>query len=67
MKWNKFCHDREVGGLEARRVRKFNLALLGKWSWRLLVEQEGLWYKVLVAKYGVEDGRVTGGGRNVSS
>ncbi|PNX87656.1 cysteine-rich receptor-like protein kinase, partial [Trifolium pratense] len=26
-----------------------------------------LWYKVLVAKYGVEDGRVRGRGRNASS
>ncbi|KAK2365229.1 hypothetical protein QL285_090004 [Trifolium repens] len=48
-------------------VRKFNLALLGKWSWRLLVKQEGLWFKVLVAKYGVENGRVSGGGRNAFS
>jgi hypothetical protein len=33
----------------------------------LLVEQEGLWFKVLVAKYGIEDGRVRGRGRKVSS
>jgi hypothetical protein len=33
----------------------------------LLVEQEGLWFKVLVAKYGVENGRVSGRGRNASS
>jgi hypothetical protein len=67
MKWDKVCHDREVGGLGVRMVREFNFALLGKWSWRLLVEQEGLWFKVLVAKYGVENRRVSGGGRNASS
>jgi hypothetical protein len=39
MKWDKVCHDREVGGLWVRR--EFNLAL--------------------------ENGRVSGGGRNASS
>jgi hypothetical protein len=33
----------------------------------MLIEQEGLWYKVLVAKYDVENGRVEGGRRNAFS
>ncbi|MCI30791.1 hypothetical protein A2U01_0052002, partial [Trifolium medium] len=37
-----------------------------KWSWRMLEDHEDLWFKVLIAKYGVEDGRVRRGGRNSS-
>lgn len=33
--------------------RSFNLALLGKWRWRLLLEEESLWGKVMIAKYDV--------------
>jgi hypothetical protein len=32
----------------------------------MLVDQESLWFKVLVAKYGLEDGRVMGGGGKAS-
>ena len=61
--WNKICVSKEVGGLGVRRMREFNLALLGKWCWRMLVEREGLWYRVLVACYGQEGGMVREGGR----
>ncbi|GAU16278.1 hypothetical protein TSUD_299100 [Trifolium subterraneum] len=54
-------------GLGVRQLRKFNLALLGKWCWRMLVDREGLWYRVLVARYGVERGRLRAGGRRGSS
>jgi len=40
---------------------EFNLALLGKWCWRLLVGREGFWYRVLVARYGEEYGRLGAG------
>ena len=33
------------------------MVLLGKWCWRMLVEKDGLWYRVLKARYG--DGRDT--------
>ncbi|GAU35790.1 hypothetical protein TSUD_56670 [Trifolium subterraneum] len=39
----------------------------GKWCWRMLVDREGLWYRVLVARYGVERGRLRDGGRRGSS
>ncbi|GAU40452.1 hypothetical protein TSUD_374620 [Trifolium subterraneum] len=45
---------------------KFNLALLGKWCWRMLVDREGLWFRVLAARYGVEGGRRRVGGRRGS-
>jgi hypothetical protein len=53
--------------LGVRQLREFNLALLGKWCWRMLVDRAGLWYRVLVARYGVERGRVRDGGRRGSA
>ncbi|CAJ2674496.1 unnamed protein product [Trifolium pratense] len=29
----------------------------GKWCWRMLVDKEGLWFRVLAGRYGVERGR----------
>jgi hypothetical protein len=47
-------------------VREFNYALLGKWCWRLLVEMRSFWYRVLVARYDEEVGRLEVGGRSGS-
>ncbi|GKV16926.1 hypothetical protein SLEP1_g27494 [Rubroshorea leprosula] len=50
--WVKVCKKREEGGLGVRDLRKFKLALMGKW-WGCLVEnEEGLWKRVVVGKYG---------------
>ncbi|CAJ2652040.1 unnamed protein product [Trifolium pratense] len=38
----------------------------GKWCWRMLVDREGLWFRVLAARYGVERGRLRDGGRRGS-
>jgi len=43
------------------------VALLGKWCWRLLVERDMLWFKVLSARYGLVDGRLRGGGHHASN
>jgi hypothetical protein len=32
----------------------------------MLVKREGLWFKILIAKYGMEDGRILGGCSKVS-
>ena len=29
--WNSVCRSKEVGGMGVRRIREFNIALLGKW------------------------------------
>jgi hypothetical protein len=38
----KVSLEKESGGLGMRRVKEFNLSLLGKWYWRLLNELESL-------------------------
>jgi len=52
--WVTICLKKEYGGLEVRKIRKFNLALLSKWCWRLKEERGSLWYRVLAARYGEE-------------
>ena len=49
-----------------QRIRDCNLPMLGKWCWRLLVDKDCLWFRVLFARYGVEEGRVKEGGCEAS-
>ena len=49
------CLSKEEGGLGVR-----------KWCWRMLVDKEGLWYRVLKARYGEEGGWLKEGGRDSS-
>ncbi|GKU91817.1 hypothetical protein SLEP1_g5632 [Rubroshorea leprosula] len=56
VKWEMICKDKEYGGLGVKDLKKFNLALMGKWWGRLAIEQEGLWKRVIRGKYGVEGG-----------
>ncbi|GAU41975.1 hypothetical protein TSUD_306810 [Trifolium subterraneum] len=67
IKWDKICLDKEHEGLGVRRVKEFNISLLGKWCWRLLQEPESLWVQVLAAKYGMKDGQVDLGGIRASN
>jgi len=46
------CEAREDGGLRIIDLRTFNLALLGKWVWRLGSDKGGLWKEIIVSKYG---------------
>ncbi len=50
--WNLACKPREFGGLGIIDPKLFNLALLGKWIWRLGSVEVGLWKEVLLSKYG---------------
>ncbi|GAU40914.1 hypothetical protein TSUD_297200 [Trifolium subterraneum] len=65
--WKTICLRKEYGGLWVRQLREFNLALLGKSCWRMLVDREGLWFRVLAARYGMERGSLRAGGRRRSS
>nr|KYP49896.1 Putative ribonuclease H protein At1g65750 family [Cajanus cajan] len=62
--WDEVC-NKHLGGLGLRDLRAFNLAFLGKWRWRLLVERETYWNRVVTSIYVVsalrkEGMRVTG-------
>jgi hypothetical protein len=50
--WKDICRPKEDGGLGVRDLKWFNVSLLAKWRWRLLVDDGTLWKNVLEAKYG---------------
>ncbi|GKV36397.1 hypothetical protein SLEP1_g44538 [Rubroshorea leprosula] len=52
VKWEKICDKKEEGGLGVKDLRKFNLALMGKWWGRLAKIKEGLWKNVVKERYG---------------
>jgi hypothetical protein len=54
--WDTVCSPISEGGLEIRKVRKFNQAFLGKWLWRYAHEEGAWWRSVLEAKYGSSRG-----------
>jgi len=60
--WDSICLPRVYGGLGVRKLRKFNIVLLGKWCWRMLLDKCGLWYRVHRARYGEVGGRFQEGG-----
>jgi len=49
---------KEDRGLRVKSIREFNLALLGKLCWRLLVDRESLWFRLLVVRYDLVEGRL---------
>ena len=48
------CAQKEKGGLGIRKLVLLNKALLGKWIWRFANENDNLWKKVILVKYGQE-------------
>ncbi|KAJ9700573.1 hypothetical protein PVL29_006060 [Vitis rotundifolia] len=50
------CKYKRHGGLGLRHLKDFNHALLGKWLWRFSLERESFWRKVIVGKFGEEEG-----------
>ncbi|GAU49886.1 hypothetical protein TSUD_408250 [Trifolium subterraneum] len=49
--WGNVCKPKNEGGLGIRDLRYVNLALLGKWRWRLLDEGQGIWRYIILARY----------------
>ena len=52
VKWSNCCLPKDKGGLGIKDTESFNIALVGKWLWRLLIEKDALWARVIEAKYG---------------
>jgi len=52
--WKDVCKPKEDGGLNLREIRKLNHALLAKWSWHCISQEEGRWKELLDSKYGLE-------------
>lgn len=51
LSWDTLCRRKEKGGLEFGDLHTFNLAILERQAWRLIVEPESLCAQVLPAKY----------------
>ncbi|XP_062103848.1 uncharacterized protein LOC133814961 [Humulus lupulus] len=51
MSWKRMSVHKHCGGMGFRNLRDFNLALLGKQGWRLLVRETSLVGKVFKARY----------------
>lgn len=51
MRWEKLCVSKVDGGRGFRDLHLFNVALLGKMAWRLIMEPEALVCRLLRAKY----------------
>lgn len=49
--WQKICRDKLAGSLGIRRIRDFNLALLGKWLWQIGNTDGGLWAEIILTKH----------------
>lgn len=47
VRWDNVCKSKEFGGLGIKSIEEFNLAPLSKWKWRILVEKNALWKRVL--------------------
>ncbi|GKU94416.1 hypothetical protein SLEP1_g7914 [Rubroshorea leprosula] len=53
VRWDSVYKSKDEGGLGVKNLGTFNVALLGKWRWRLLEEENALWRRVLEVKYKV--------------
>lgn len=50
VKWENICKPKKKGGLGVKDLRKLNLSLLGKWWWKLEME-EGVWQEIVKKKH----------------
>ncbi|XP_019180195.1 PREDICTED: uncharacterized protein LOC109175386 [Ipomoea nil] len=51
LSWARMCLPKDRGGLGFKRLHHFNVALLAKQGWRLMVHPESLVARLLKAKY----------------
>lgn len=55
--WQDICKPKDQGGLGVMNTKQMNIALMLKWVWRILTEEDSklLWLQLLKAKYPVSD------------
>ncbi|GJZ83149.1 hypothetical protein Tco_0648322 [Tanacetum coccineum] len=58
--WDKFIAPLAQGGLNIGILKVLNQAMLAKWWWRFLKEENALWTKVIASIYGPHGGLTTG-------
>lgn len=51
MRWKIACREKCNRGLRIKNISILNKALLDKWNWRFVLENESLWRWVIVRKY----------------
>jgi len=51
LSWERLCLTKDRGGLGFKRLHEFNVALLAKQGWRLLMSPDSLVCKLLKARY----------------
>ena len=56
MNWETVCTRKKGGELGIRSLLNLNKSLLGKWNWRLAMEDNPSWKDLISLKYGLEDG-----------
>ena len=54
--WGTMCTSKKGRGLGIRNLEILNKSLLGKWNWRLAIENNPPWKDLMKLKYGLEEG-----------
>lgn len=57
--WDVLYQPKVIGGFGLRKAEGMHKALLAKLGWRVLIQEDELWTKIIWRKYGFnEDGQV---------
>lgn len=52
VRWSRICLPKDQCGLGVRNMEIFNVSLLGKWKWWLLVDKNSVWSEFMKYLYG---------------